>query len=88
LKNANEKNTASQGKYCSVDPTQPLSLLSDEESNPLGHAKLVVLSVNSSLTNLVTYSQKHTNRKRKHNFLRQKQCILFTCIFLIEKTSL
>jgi len=26
----------------------------------------ILLSVNSSLTNLGTYSQKHTNRKRKH----------------------
>jgi len=36
----------------------------------LGHAKLelILLSVNSSLTNLGTYSQKHTNRKRKHKY--------------------
>ena len=28
----------------------------------------ILLSVNSSLTNLGTYSQKHTNRKRKHKY--------------------
>jgi len=32
----------------------------------------ILLSVNSSLTNLGTYSQKHTNRKRKHNYLTTK----------------
>ena len=32
-----------------------------------------LLKVNSCLTNLGTYSQKHTNRKRKHNVLRQRQ---------------
>jgi len=42
----------------------------------------MLLNVNLSLTNLGTYSQKHTNQKRKHNFLRQKQCILYTCIYL------
>ena len=29
----------------------------------------ILLSVNSSLTNLGTYSQKHTNRKRKHKYM-------------------
>jgi len=37
----------------------------------------ILLSVNSSLINLGTYSQKHTNRKRKHKCLRQKQCIIY-----------
>jgi len=32
----------------------------------------ILLSVNSSLTNLGTYSQKHTNRKRKHKYSTTK----------------
>ena len=32
----------------------------------------ILLSVNSSLTNLGTYSQKHTHRKRKHNYFTTK----------------
>jgi len=31
----------------------------------------ILLSVNSSLTNLGTYSQKHTNRKRKHKYFKK-----------------
>ena len=38
----------------------------------------ILLSVNSSLTNLGTYSQKHTNRKRKHKY--------FTKITIEKKT--
>jgi len=37
----------------------------------------ILLSVNSSLINLGTYSQKHTNQKRKHKCLRQQQCIIY-----------
>ena len=32
----------------------------------------ILLSVNSSFINLGTYSQKHTNRKRKHNYFTTK----------------
>ena len=32
----------------------------------------ILLSVNSSLTNLGTYSQKHTNQQRKHNYFTRK----------------
>ena len=42
----------------------------------------ILLSVNSSLTNLGTYSQTHTNRKRKHNYLKTKTIHV---IYLIEK---
>jgi len=44
----------------------------------------IVLSVNSSLTNLGTYSQKHTNRKRQHLFYYKNNALY---IYLIEKTS-
>ena len=32
----------------------------------------ILLSVNSSLTNLGTYSQKHTDKERKHNYFTTK----------------
>ena len=43
----------------------------------------ILLSVNSSLTNLGTYSQKHTNRKRKHIHFTTKT--MHYIIYLIVK---
>jgi len=37
----------------------------------------ILLSVNSSLTNLGSYSQKHTNRKRKHKYFYYRNNALF-----------
>ena len=50
----------------------------------LGHAKLeFLLCLNSSFTNLLTYSQKHTNRKQKHMFYDKNNALF---IYLMEKT--
>jgi len=47
----------------------------------------ILLSVNSSLTNLGTYSQKHTNRKRKPSYFTTKT-MHYLYIYLMEKSYL